>query len=152
MSATYPSLARNPARLRLDSYPVRFDLPLRWSDVVNGNRVGTIGLARYYEDARMEFIAALAGKARLHDGTWKGFLRQCSIELLGDVTFPTTLTVGGGVLHVGTTSYRCGFGLFQHGVCVSLSDATVVLVDNNGRPRAVAEEAKALLQRERLAA
>lgn len=146
----YPSLGENPARLKLESYPVQFELPLRWSDVVDGYRVGPLGMARYYEDARMDFVAAIIGKERLHDKSWKGFLRQCTIEMLADATFPGALTVGGCMLHIGNTSYKCGFGLFQHGICVSLSDSVVVWVDDDHRPHALSEEDKAPLRKEML--
>lgn len=115
-----------------------------------GRRIGLIGMARCYEDARTDFVVAIAGPERAYSEDWLGFLRQCTVEMLGDATFPEVLTVGAGVLRIGTTSYSHGFGIFQRGVCVSLSDAVVVWVNANGRPRVAGEDVKAQLRKEML--
>lgn len=114
------------------------------------DRIGPIGMARYCEEARMAFIAALIGKDHVLDDGWKGFVRQCTIEMLGDVTFPGILTVGGGVLRIGNTSCAYGFGFFVGGVCVCLSDSVNVWVDDNGRPAAIGEAVRAALGKEML--
>ncbi|MDY0012046.1 MAG: hypothetical protein RBS40_04040 [Rhodocyclaceae bacterium] len=150
ITPTYPSLAANPLRLELKTYPVQFQLPTRFSDVAHGKRIGSIGMARYCEQARMQLLTTLLGKERLHSGTWKAFLRQISQEMLSAASFPETLTVGGGLRHIGNSSYSLGFGFFQGGVCVGLCDTTDVWVGDNGRPTAISDEFKNLLQKEAL--
>ena len=116
----------------------------------DGRRIGLIGMARYYEDARTDFVVAVAGPERAYSEAWVGFLRQCTVEMLGDAMFPEPLIVCGGVLRIGTTSYSHGFGIFQRGECISLSDSVVVWVDANGRPRAVSEDVKGPLRKNML--
>ena len=144
--STCPSLATNAARLKLDSYPVQFELQTRWSDVTNGHRIGLVSMARYYEESRTCFLMTInSGKKRSYDKKrGMSFVRQLVIEMLEDVIFPEVLTVGGGILRIGTTSFSYGFGVFQRGKCVSLSDAVSVLVTESGQPKPLSEEMKTL--------
>lgn len=118
--------------------------------MVDGNRIGPIGMARYCEEARMAVVAAIIGKDRVLDEGWKGFVRQCTIEMLAPLTFPETLVVGGGVIRIGKTSCNYGFGFFQQGVCVGLSDSANVWVNDQGRSTPISEAVKAVLQKEML--
>ncbi len=130
----YPSLAQNPARLHLANYPIQFQLQLRWSDVVNGRCIGSVGIARYFEDARMNFIAELVGRSGLDRSDWNSVIRQCSVESVADMAYPGSVTVGCSILRVGNTSYQGGYGIFQDGVCMALSDAVLVWIDDDYRP------------------
>jgi len=142
---SYPSLAQNQARLEIANYPIQFQLPLRWSDVVNGRRIGFVGIARYFEDARMNFIAELIRRSGLEARAWNSVIRQCTIEALGDMTYPGAIVVGCGVSHIGNTSYRGGYGIFQAGTCVALSDATLVWIDDDYRPTPPLDAVRATL-------
>jgi acyl-CoA thioester hydrolase len=146
----YPSLAQNPARLTLENYPVQFELPLRWSDVVNGRCIGSVGIARYFEDARMNFIAELIGRSGMVRSSWNTVIRQCSIEAVADMVYPGKVTAGCSILRVGNTSYQGGYGIFQNGVCVALSDATLVWIDDDYRPIVPLDLVTATLKKEML--
>jgi len=142
-------LTANVARLKLDSYPVQFELQTRWSDAENDHRIGLVGMARYYEESRTCFMmTANSGKKRSYDKkSGMSFVRQLIIEMLDDVIFPETLIVGGGILRIGTTSFSYGFGVFQRGKCVSLSDTTSVMVTESGQPKPLSKEMKTLYKK-----
>lgn len=116
--------------------------------MANGHRIDLVGMARYYEEARTCFLMKVnAGKKRSFDKKQgMSFVRQLVIEMLDDVIFPEALSVGGGFLRIGTTSLRYGFGVFQRGKCVSLSDAVSVHVTEGGQPKPINEEMKTIYQ------
>ncbi len=58
-----------------------------------------------------------------------------SIDYLHEASYPGALEVGVGVLRIGNSSYQFGMGMFQHGLCVSVSDAVMVFADKNGPAR-----------------
>ena len=124
--------------------------------MVTDHHIGLIGMARYYEESRVRFFMnayfeenqSYAQKKDQKRGM--SFVRKFVIEMLDDVIFPESLIVGGGFLRIGTTSYSYGFGVFQRGKCVSLSDAVSVMVTESGQPKPISEEVKVLLKKKML--
>ena len=137
-------LALQPARLRLDSYPLREEHALRYSDL-DGGRVGRIGMAHIFESLRTSvFQRVLQGMAP-GQPRWQSLLRNVTLEFLAPGDDRTALQVAGAVSAVGRSSQRTAFAAFQHGQCLALGEATNVTIGADKRPAPIPPAARQCL-------
>ena len=134
------------ARLTLETYPLKSNLPTRWSDVRN-DRIGDVVLPLYFEDARGTLLRQLLSEAGYADGNWRAFMARLRVRYHGVAAFPGTLIVGSGIRNIGRSSYTFAQAAFQGGQCVALCDSFAVAVGPDRRPRALDAETRGALER-----
>ena len=118
-----------PDRLRLDSYPLRRDIPTRYADMDMVRHLNNVSIGQFYEEARF----------RLFDGwreemtgrqTGQVMLVNVDIAYLREGRYPGVVTVGTGILRRSLKSFVLGQALFMNGVCFSAADAVHVYAAN----------------------
>ena len=127
------SMRDDPRRRTLANYPFRFELQPRFGDMDVLHHFNNATLARFYEEGRVRFHAEL--RARFADyaaARGRVLVAHVSIDYLAEGHYPEPLTLGLGVLHLGTRSYRLGLGLFQNGSCLGLCDTVLVQTGEQG--------------------
>ncbi len=142
-------LALQPARLRLDSYPLREEHALRYSDL-DGGRVGRIGLAHIFESLRSSVFERVIQDIPTGQPPWQALLRNVTLEFLAPGDDRAAVQVGGAVSAVGRSSQRTAFAAFQHGQCLALGEATNVTIGVDKRPAPIPPAARERLMDELL--
>jgi len=123
----------NPRRLDAGIYPYRFDITTRFADLDPNRHLNNVRLMEYYQEARVMFHAALHDEfAALAARDGRTLVAHQSIDYLGEVGHPGKVTVGVGVLRVGTSSFTLGLGMFQEGRCTGIAATVIVHSDNAG--------------------
>lgn len=140
-------MKHNPQRLKLDTYPFRTDITLRFADIDPQWHLNNVRVGEYYQEARVTFFRHLNrdfGYQRT-PGSRTLVVHQ-SIDYLNEVTHPGLITVGIGVTRVGSSSWSCGMGLFKDNQCAGLSTTVLVYgLENGAAP--IPDDYRALLQR-----
>lgn len=125
-----------PYRLDPAHYPLKVQILARYADVDPLWHINNVAIAQYYEEARVSSIMRIVGSERIPtDVSGRILIAHQSIDYLREAGYPGTLEIGIGVLRVGHSSYTFGMGMFQDGLCVSVSDAVMVFADTNGSTR-----------------
>lgn len=117
----------NPPRLRLDTYPHRTEISLRFSDIDPQWHLNNVRVGEYYQEGRVAFFRHLHrdyGYQRT-PGSRTLVVHQ-AFDYLAEVTYPGTMTIGAGITRVGNSSWTFGLGAFKDGVCVGLSKSVLV--------------------------
>jgi acyl-CoA thioester hydrolase len=122
-----PARRPDPRRLEQDRYPFLVELQTRWGDMDALRHLNNASLTRYYEEARIRFMAHLAGRA---DDHLRGLVGAVYVDYLRPALYPEPLTVAVAVGGVGRSSLRILQALFQGGHCVGVADVTVVHMDH----------------------
>lgn len=123
---------------RLDPahYPLKVRILARYADVDPLWHINNVAIAQYYEEARVSANTQMLDGDRIPMPTGERILiAHQSIDYLHEASYPGALEVGVGVLRIGNSSYQFGMGMFQNGLCVSVSDAVMVFADRNGPAR-----------------
>jgi acyl-CoA thioester hydrolase len=123
----------NPHRCNLSIYPHRIEIAARFSDIDPQWHLNNVRLAEYYQEGRVSFHRSLKHEfdlERVH-GT-RTLVAHQSIDYLGEVRYPGSVTLGVGIAHVGTSSYSLGLAMFQQDNCIGLSMAVMVHADQRG--------------------
>jgi len=135
-----PTVKIEPFRLDPERYPLKVRILARYADVDPLWHINNVAIAQYYEEARVSTTMMVMGGRRVVSPEGDRILiAHQSIDYLREATYPGSLEVGIGVLHVGRSSFRYGMAMFQDGACVSVSEAVLVHADAQG-PAALPEE------------
>ncbi len=123
----------NPRRLELATYPHTFEITTRFADVDPQWHLNNVRIAEYYQEGRVSFHAAMKVEFNLErERGSRTLVAHQSIDYLGEVAYPGTVTIGVGIARVGSTSYTIALGMFQNGRCVGISDAVLVHATKEG--------------------
>lgn len=119
----------SPARLRLETYPRRKDVPIRFSDIDFFRHLNNVATGQFYDEARFELLSESynAGGAR-----GRMVIANVDIAYLREAKYPGTITVGTGIVKLGERSAVIGQALFLAGKCIGAADSVVVSVDDSG--------------------
>jgi acyl-CoA thioesterase FadM len=123
--------APDPARVSIQHYPLRYELPTRWSDVQHGQLSG-LAVARLCEDARMLMMTEVL-EPTVPLSSIRTVLRGLRIEYLLPLYYPEPVSAAIGILRLGVSSYTFAIGLFQREACCCLSDSTSVALAQDRR-------------------
>jgi acyl-CoA thioester hydrolase len=119
-----PALPRpDPRRGERARYPFAVELQTRWGDMDFQRHLNNVMLARYYEEARIRFLAAVAEAA---GEPFRGVVAAVRLDYLRDVQYPAPVQVAAGVVEVGRTSVRLLQAMFQDDACTGVADVTLV--------------------------
>lgn len=125
-----------PRRLQADHYPMVVSMVPRFGDVNAALHLDNVALMQYFQEAQVQLIASLRGTDGL--GPLRTFVAEQTVRYLLEVHYPNPVTVGIGLLGLGTTSLRLGAALFQDGQCRVVYDRVLVCV-HASRPTPIPE-------------
>ena len=137
----------NPQRLKLETYPHRTEISLRFADIDPQWHLNNVRVGEYYQEGRVSFFRHLhqnLGYER-EPGTRTLVVHQ-SIDYLDEVTYPGSITIGIGVSKIGTTSWSFAMGMFKDDKCAGLSTTVLVYALKTGAAP-IPDAYRALLQR-----
>jgi acyl-CoA thioester hydrolase len=136
----------DPARLRLECYPVVDEIATRYGDMDANAHLNNLALESLHENARATM------NRRLHPDAYRSgpkrlrlVTSQNAVHFLAEAHWPVTIQTGAGVGRIGRTSYIASTGLFVAGTCIGVCDTVLVLLGNDG-PEPVPDEFRAALQ------
>jgi acyl-CoA thioester hydrolase len=121
------AMKHNQQRLKLDTYPHRTEISLRFADIDPQWHLNNVRVGEYYQEGRVAFFRHLhetQGYQRVAGS--RTLVVHQSIDYLNEVTYPGTITIGIGVSRVGSSSWSFAMGMFKDAQCAGLS--TTVLV------------------------
>lgn len=110
-------------RAERDRYPFAVELQTRWGDMDFQRHLNNVSLARYYEEARIRWLARVSEPVGEPFG---GVVASARFDYLADVRYPAPVDVAVGVAEVGRSSVRVLQAMFQAEACVGLADVTLV--------------------------
>jgi acyl-CoA thioester hydrolase len=122
----------HPARLDLSIYPHKTDIQARFADVDPQWHLNNVRIVELYQEARISFNLALWGGSTPDARSRRLLVVRQSIDYVGEVEWPGTVSIGVGVSHTGKSSYSIGLAMFQTGKCVGVSDVVLVYATEHG--------------------
>ena len=123
----------DPARLRLNTYPVVDKIAARYGDMDANAHLNNLALEALHENARATMNRGLLPDAyRAGDRKLRLVTSQNTVHFLAGAHWPTLITTGAGVGRIGRTSFVASTGLFLAGACIGVCDTVLVLLDENG--------------------
>ena len=123
-----------PERRQLSAYPFHVDVPTRFGDMDVQGHVNNVSIARFYEEARVQFHRARLGRAAAPaTDDWSTVVAALNLSFLKEVNYPSTVTVGVAIGRVGRTSFTVLKGLFLGEECMGLCETVTVMVAD-GKP------------------
>lgn len=130
-----PLTAPDKARLRLESYPLRFEARALYSDVDANRHVNNVAYARWFEEGRAQLNGQVAGPGALLDPApgEQFLLVSLRLDYRAQVPYPSTVTVATAVGRIGGASYVIEHALFHQDRCAALGESVVVGA-RDGRP------------------
>jgi acyl-CoA thioester hydrolase len=139
-------MRHDPRRTSLDLYPIQRTITTLFSDTDALGHINNISIARYFEQARVMIMEAIAPEhgSPLFE---RAVLARVEIDYLSEVFYPHEVVIATGILRVGTSSLTVGSALFQQGRCVALADSIDVSTALGGGPRPITDDARAVLDK-----
>lgn len=122
----------HPGRLNLSIYPHTVEIQARFADVDPLWHLNNVRIVELYQEARISFNLALWGGSAFDARGRRLLVARQSMDYLGEVQWPGTISIGVGVSHAGNASYSIGLAMFQNGKCVGVSDAVLVYATEQG--------------------
>jgi len=123
-----------PERRQRSAYAFHCDIPTRFGDMDVQAHINNVAIARFYEEARVQFHRARLGRAAApRTDEWSTVVAANNLTFLKEVNYPSTVTVGVAIGRVGRTSFTVVMGLFVGEDCVGLCETVTVIVAH-GRP------------------
>ena len=104
----------------------------RFADVDPQWHLNNVRLVELYQEARTSFNLALWGRSNIDARSHRLLVVRQSIDYLGEVEWPGSVSIGVGVAHTGTKSYTIGLAMFQDDKCVGVSDSVLVYATEQG--------------------
>lgn len=114
-------------------YPFRIELATRYGDCDVMGHINNVAFARLFEESRIQFNMAIHNAADL---TYFGrrdriMLVATHLFYLQELHYPSTVTVGVGIMRIGTSSYTLSAAMFRDdGQCVAVNQSTLVSGEN----------------------
>jgi acyl-CoA thioester hydrolase len=122
-----------PERRQRSAYAFHCDIPTRFGDMDVQAHINNVAIARFYEEARVQFHRARLGLAPApRTDEWSTVVAAINIAFLKEVPYPSTVTVGVAIGRVGRTSFTVVMGLFLGEDCVGLCETVTVIVAHGG--------------------
>jgi len=137
----------DPARRVAASYPYHLEIATQFTDLDIIGHLNNIAIARFYESARVRTNMRVFGEGFVsRENPMQTVLADVHIRYLAEGYFPDPVMVGNAIGHVGNSSFRMHQALFQHGECIGISDA-VMVVTTNGRPSTIPPGHRAAMEK-----
>lgn len=114
-----------PERLLLANYPWAQVMETRYGDQDPNRHLNNVAISRFFEEARVRFNWHLLTQGPPLDRP-RYLVAHVSIDYLGEGHYPGPVTLGYGVLGIGTSSFRAAKAMFQHDKCIALCESVLV--------------------------
>jgi acyl-CoA thioester hydrolase len=135
-----------PERLDSTRYPFHHEVRARFGDMDSFQHVNNVSVARYHEDARVEFIRSQFGDwSSGRTGDFHFLVADLHISYLAEVDYPGTYQIGVGIGRIGTSSLTVYAAIFRAGRCLGLCDSVLVHMSPTG-PAPLPAQRRALLE------
>lgn len=147
MSELTTTAARpDPARLRLECYPVVDEIATRYGDMDANAHLNNLALESLHENARATMNQRLYPSAyRAGKRPFRLVTSQNAVHFLAEAHWPVTIQTGAGVGRIGRTSFVASTGLFVEGTCIGVCDTVLVLLGDDG-PEPIQDEFRTALE------
>ena len=135
----------DPARLRLECYPVVGEIATRYGDMDANAHINNLALESLHENARATMNQRLMPEAYRAGGRRLRLVTsQNAVHFLAEAHWPVTIRTGAGVGRIGRTSYIASTGLFVADSCLGVCDTVLVMLGDEGPVELPAEFRTAL--------
>lgn len=133
----------------LAAYPVLITEKVRLSDTDRQGHVNNVSFSFFYEAGR---AAIVLEEPKLLEADCFFVIVTTSIDFIGELHYPGTITVANGIERIGNSSISVRQALFQDGRCASTSHSTMAQVNMSRRnAQPLSAESRQLLEKLRLA-
>lgn len=126
----------------LHRYPFTTQMSTRYGDCDVMGHINNVAYARLFEESRIRFGLALHGSDNLsHFGRRDRLMLVAThIFYLAEMNYPSDVTVGVGVMRIGSSSYTLSCAMFnEQGDCVAVNQSTIANGEN-GRSAPMSNE------------
>jgi acyl-CoA thioester hydrolase len=125
--------AAHVERRRVDVYPLTDFAQARYSDMDVNGHLNNLALEGLHENARAHLNRAVFADIYEVDNRDLRLLTSQNVtHFLAEAHWPAIVTTGIGIGGIGRSSLVASSGLFIDGSCISICDATLVLVGRSG--------------------
>jgi acyl-CoA thioester hydrolase len=135
----------HPGRLTPATYPIHGSIEARYGDMDANGHLNNLALESLHENTRATL------NTRIFPGVYDRVARRLRIvtasnvvHFLREAHWPATISTAVGIGHIGRTSFIASTALFIDDACVSLCDAVLVMLDDDG-PTPIPQDARAEL-------
>jgi len=131
-------------------FPVQSTDKVRYADTDRQGHVNNALFATFLETGRVEILYD-PERPLAADGA-EFVIVHLSLDFLGEIWWPGSVTVGTGVRKLGNSSITLSQAIFQEDRCVAQAEVAVVHIDTKTRKaRPLSDAARAVLDRLRFA-
>ena len=116
---------------RIDDYPARTSMKLRYSDTDRQGHVNNTVFVTLLEAGRVDLFYDPA--APMAEPGTSFVIVRLELDYRREMHWPGEILIGTRVLSVGRSSFRMTQGLFQDAICVATSESVLVLMDDATR-------------------
>jgi acyl-CoA thioester hydrolase len=134
----------DPARLRAEIYPHRFEQRVVYADMDAFRHLNNGAAARYFEEGRASLNIGIFGVSAMVDPPdgLQLLFATVVVDYLAQAQYPGTVTVCSGISRIGRTSWVPAHAAFQDGICFALSESVMVKA-RNGVPEPLTDGERA---------
>lgn len=114
-------------------YPFQIELATRYGDCDVMGHINNVAFARLFEESRIQFNMAIHGASDLRHFGQRDRIMLVATHLfyLRELHYPSTVTVGVGIIRIGTSSYTLSAAMFRDdGQCVAINQSTLASGEN----------------------
>lgn len=113
------------------SFSLWTPVTIRFSDQDSLGHVNNVSIAAYVEAGRTRLIHQFLNREKYP--TQNFALVRVEIDYRAEFHYPGTIEIGARLLHIGTKSFKSGYGLFVGDRCVATATSTNVFFDMEKR-------------------
>ncbi|MET0702712.1 MAG: acyl-CoA thioesterase [Mycobacterium sp.] len=123
----------HPARLAVTAYPVRNSADARYGDMDANGHLNNLALGAMHENTRATLQATVFPDVYGRTSSPLRIVAASSVvHFLREAHWPATIETAVGIGRIGRTSFVASTALFIDDACISLCDAVLVLLDDDG--------------------
>lgn len=142
----------HPARLTPATYPIQSSLEARYGDMDANGHLNNVALGSMHENTRASLhLNVLPGAYDRGARRIRVVTVSNVLHYLREAHWPATIRAAAGIGHIGRTSFVTATALFVDEACVSLCDAVLVVLDDDG-PTPIPDDMKIRMTAARLMA
>ncbi len=128
------------SRQDFDFYPFHTEIATRYADLDTQKHINNVRVAELYQESRVKFIRSSFETERVLK--YRKVLADIHIAYRGELHFGDPVAFGVGVERVGNSSLVIVSAAFQGGQCMSTSEAVLVFLDDDGKPKTIPDKVR----------